>query len=111
MEKGGVEYKMILEGYIAKWKEYPEDEIKIRVARPHLLSPSLKLLKKYKKGEISWGQYKDFFIEEMFLKVECWEEIVNINELSCYTDVRLMCYEKDPIKCHRNLLVKIMNIL
>ena len=60
----------ILEGYIAKWKKYPENEIKIRVARPSVLGPSKELLRDYKDGKIDWVGYEERFRGEMKLNRE-----------------------------------------
>lgn len=43
---------MLKEGYIGRWKRYPKDEVKIRVARPSVLAPSNELLKDFKEGRI-----------------------------------------------------------
>ena len=56
---------MILEGYIAAWKKYPVDEVKIRVAWPSILGPSKKLLGDYKEGRIPWGTYEVLYREEI----------------------------------------------
>lgn len=101
---------MLKEGYIANWKKYPKNEIKIRVARPHLLSPSEGLLWLYKEGLFDWERYEDEFIKQM-ANPECLVELYNINELSCYVDVRLMCYEKDPNRCHRGILIDLIHTL
>jgi hypothetical protein len=42
---------MLKEGYIGKWKKYPKDEVKVRVARPSVLAPSKELLKDWKEGK------------------------------------------------------------
>ncbi len=68
----------ILEGYFAKIDEYPEDELKLCVSRtyPHFVkrstmihypsfAPSLKLLREYKAGEVTWEQYAEKFSDEM----------------------------------------------
>jgi len=56
---------MLKEGYIGKWKKYPKDEVKIRVARPSVLAPSKELLKDWKEGEIDWAGYERRFRVEI----------------------------------------------
>lgn len=95
------------EGYIAKWKKYPTDEIKIRVARPSHLGPSEDLLKAIKNDVISWVEYEIDFRREME-KPFAQNEIAIIREmLNAGINVRLLCYEKNP-PCHRFILIDII---
>lgn len=98
---------MIKEGYIAKWKKYPKNEIKIRVARPSILAPSKKLLKDYKEGKINWQEYSKRYYEEIFGNPKAIEKIKEIAKISLNKDVRLICYEKE-YPCHRFLLMEII---
>lgn len=86
---------MILEGYIANWKKYPKDEVKVRVARPSVLSPSVELLKDWKDKKINWKEYEKRFRMEMFLKEEAMKKLKLIKYISMKRDVRLICYEKN----------------
>ena len=97
-------------GYIAKWKNYPEDEVKIRVARPSILSPSKQLLHDYKEMGISWDEYTERFIEEIVNSPNALEKIYKIVELLKTQNVRLICYEKNP-PCHRFILFDMINVL
>jgi len=112
------------EGYIAKWREYPEDEVKIRVARPSVLAPSKELLKEvmdYKKSWQSAGlglselearknalvnvNYEERFRKEILASPYALLKIgVIINKLKAGKNVRLICYEKNP-PCHRFILM------
>ena len=49
---------MIKESYISMWNKLPKDVIKVRVARPSVLSASEGLLHDYKNGRITWGNLK-----------------------------------------------------
>lgn len=93
-------------GYIAKWKCYPTDEVKVRVAKPSFLGPSIELLKDWKDGKISWTEYERRYVEEMKnpKAIEKIREIVRIAEAK---PIRLMCYEKNP-PCHRFILKEII---
>ena len=101
---------MLKEGYIARWRKYPEDEVKIRVARPHVLSPSSHLLSDYKNGFITWEVYEKRFRQEILSRLDSRAELVRIAEMSKTEDVRLMCYEKNP-PCHRFILIEIIKEL
>jgi len=94
----------ILEGYIAKWKKYPEDEVKIRVARPSILGPSKRLLQDYKENGLSWAEYTTRYIAEILASPRALKQIEDIIELSKTKTVRLICYEKSP-PCHRFILM------
>lgn len=99
------------EGYIAKWKEYPRDEIKIRVARPSVLAPSEELLRDWKEGRITWEEYERRFREEILSNPKAVEKLKEIKRLLDEgKDVRLMCYEKNP-PCHRFILIELINSL
>jgi len=101
---------MLLEGYIAKWREYPESEVKIRVAYPSVLAPSKQLLKAWKEGKITWEEYEHRFREEILSNPVAVRKLKEIAELSEKRNVRLICYEKNP-PCHRFILIKLINEL
>ena len=98
---------MLLEGYIAKWKKYPEAETKIRVARPSILGPSKGLLSRYKEGNMSWEDYEKEFRDDIYGNKEAIRMLKNIAVFSQTQDVRLICYEKNP-PCHRFILIDII---
>ena len=100
----------LLEGYIAKWKKYPEDEIKIRVARPSILSPTKFLLYAYKDEAISWQLYEESFRQQILENPKAMQKLREIAELSKTKDVRLICYEKNP-PCHRFILIDMISDL
>jgi len=50
---------MLKEGYIGRWKKYPKNEVKVRVARPSVLAPSKELLKDFKEGKVILKPKKD----------------------------------------------------
>lgn len=98
---------MILEGYIAAWKKYPVDEVKIRVAWPSILGPSKKLLGDYKEGRVSWNEYEIRYREEITGNPEAVKRLIEVCNLSKTKNVRLMCYEKQP-PCHRFILLEMI---
>lgn len=120
------------EGYIAKWNEYPEHEIKIRVARPHVLAPSAILLNSYMNAKANFLIYgegtppkhvTDQEARELAWKASHYEERFRAQILSnnralfllgyimglvdSGQTVRLICYEKEP-PCHRFVLIKMI---
>ena len=101
---------MLKEGYIAKWREYPKDEIKIRVARPSVLAPSKQLLEDWKEGKISWEEYEERFRKEILSNPKALKKLREIKELAKKKDVRLICYEKNP-PCHRFILIEMIKNL
>ena len=101
---------MLFEGYIAKWKNYPVNERKIRVARPSRLGPSRSLLFRYKNDSMTWEEYEKEFRDEMYGDLEAIKVLRHIGELSEKQDVRLICYEKNP-PCHRFILMDIIKEL
>jgi uncharacterized protein YeaO (DUF488 family) len=96
------------EGYIAKWKKYPTDEVKIRVARPSVLGPSQRLLDIYKYEGLAWDIYERLFRKEILGNPKALAKIDEIRKLLADgTNVRLICYEKNP-PCHRFILMNMI---
>lgn len=100
---------MLKEGYLAKMKTYPKDEIKIVVTRTvkSVLAPSRELLNDYRDGLIDWQGYEGRFRKEME-SPEAIKEMRRIKELTKTRDVRLICYEKN-YPCHRFILMDLIN--
>ena len=111
---------MLYTTYFAKIDKVPDDYIKLIVTRfppkwldiskyPNTyiikaLSPSQKLLLKYKKDN-NWDEYVSTFIYEMKNR----QDMVNIlsklsKALHKGKNICLICYEKDYKHCHRSLL-------
>jgi len=101
---------MLKEGYIGKWKKYPKDEVKVRVARPSVLAPSKELLKDWKEGKIDWAAYERRFRKEILNSPKAVAKLKEIKKLAEEKDVRLICYEKNP-PCHRFILIDLINSL
>jgi len=87
----------VKEGYIANWRNYPKDEIKIRVARPSILAPSKVLLEDWKQRKITLDEYTVRFSEEVFSNIDAFTFLIKIRDLSSEKNVRLMSYEKEPL--------------
>ena len=112
---------MITEGYFAKIKDYPETDILICVARKYpwfvkkglmehcrSLSPTPGLLKDWKNGDITWGEYVERFNFDMCAYTNPLRQFRYYGDLAKRKVVRLMCWEKAEDKqCHRFILLEI----
>lgn len=112
----------ILEGYFAKFKDYPKDEVKLCVSRTYprfvkpskmthfaSLAPSKELLKGYMAGEVTWEQYTDRFKDEMRRQTTSQHNLTWLKRRERAGDsIRLLCYEKPPKHCHRFILLDIL---
>ena len=101
---------MIKESYISMWNTLPSDAIKVRVARPSVLSPSKKLFYDYKERRINWQEFENRFRKEMTSSPTAFAELKRLKELSQEKDVYLICYEKD-YPCHRFILIDLIKEL
>jgi uncharacterized protein YeaO (DUF488 family) len=98
---------MIKESYISMWNKLPHDAIKIRVARPSVLSASKELLYDYKEGRINWQEFEVRFRKEILSNPAAIAELKRLKELSYEKDVYLICYEKN-YPCHRFILIDLI---
>jgi len=114
----------ILEGYFAMIDDYPEGELKLCVASsypffvkegkmvPYLsLAPSLRLLRDYKSGYITWEEYLPKFKDEMRSQAKSQK---SLEWLKCQDKkgdiIRLLCWEKaEDRRCHRFILLDILD--
>lgn len=67
------------------------------------LAPTKEILGPYKKGEISWEQY-----EEKFLDLISKRNIERIDK-NIFNNGCLLCSEHKPHHCHRRLVVEYLN--
>lgn len=96
-------------GYLAKFREYPEDEEKILVMRGRgndELAPSSELLEDYKNGDIDFVTYRALFKDELRSSEKSRERIREIARrvVRDREKIRLICFEKRATKCHRLIL-------
>ncbi len=101
---------MIKESYISMWNKLPNDAIKVRVARPSILSASNELFNNYKQGCISWKEFESRFRKEIMSNPKAIAELKRLRELSLEKDVYLICYEKE-YPCHRFILIDLIKEL
>jgi uncharacterized protein YeaO (DUF488 family) len=101
---------MIKESYISMWNKLPNDAIKVRVARPSVLSASKELLYDYKEGRINWQEFEVRFRKEILSNPAAIAELKRLKKLSYENDVYLICYEK-KYPCHRFILIDLIKEL
>jgi len=92
------------------WNKLPYDAIKVRVARPSVLSASKELLNDYKKERITWQEFEARFRKEIRSNPKAMAELKRLKGLSQEKDVYLICYEKNH-PCHRFILIDLINEL
>ncbi len=66
---------MLKETYLANLKNVPAGAVKVRVARPAILSPSKELLKDWKDGKITWSEYETRYKTEILSNQKAIEAI------------------------------------
>lgn len=99
------------EGYIGNWKNYPKDEVKVRVARPGPLGVPKDLWKKLEAKKIDFEDYQLAYMLHVVMDTKARLALMDIlTMLRCGKTVRLMCYEKEP-PCHRFTLKKAIETL
>ncbi|MFA5103253.1 MAG: DUF488 domain-containing protein [Candidatus Thermoplasmatota archaeon] len=101
---------MLKETYISLWNTLPPEAVKIRVARPSVLSASKELFTDYKTGKITWQEFEKRFRTEITTNPKAMAELKRLKALSQQTDVYLICYEKNP-PCHRFILLDLIREL
>ncbi len=66
-------------------------------------SPEPKLLKEYRSGSISWGEFSKEFRTQM-RSSNGKEAIRKLVELAMKGKITLLCYEKEGEICHRHIV-------
>lgn len=78
-------------------------------APSHPFAPSIGLLMRAKRGELSFGEYDPLYIAEMRrsyrMNREAWMALIARGR------VAIFCYCVDPAECHRSLLAGILGKL
>jgi uncharacterized protein YeaO (DUF488 family) len=70
------------------------------------VAPSVELLQDWKKGNISWDEYKERYHQEM---LQQHERIRELAERAKGKTITLLCFEcEDNPHCHRHLLKKLI---
>lgn len=74
----------------------------------HSLSPTWKLLTMLKKKTIDFETYRLLFLEEIANNPEAIKRIRELREIGKDKLIFLVCYERDPKKCHRSIVKDII---
>lgn len=91
----------VKEGYIGNWKNYPKDEIKVRVARPGPLGVPKDLWKLWEAKKIRWEEYERRYLMHVMTDDRAYAQLKEIMRvLKQGKTIRLMCYERMG-PCHR----------
>ena len=72
------------------------------------LSPSRNLLYGFKRGEITQEQFFVYLLAEFKANPDAIGRISYLRDLSRSKVVFLVCVEKDPTKCHRSFLKRVI---
>lgn len=68
------------------------------------LAPTQDILKAYKQGKMSWGEYENRFFDLMYAR-----QIESTLEPHLFEHGCLLCSEHKPHQCHRRLVVEYLN--
>jgi len=97
-------------GYIAKWNEYPTDEVKIRVCRPGPLGTPKDLGKLWTDQKITWDEFELRYLLHVMMNKKAHQRLMEILAmLKEGKTVRLMCYEREA-PCHRFTLKNMLEV-
>jgi len=72
------------------------------------LSPSRELLSSYKAGKKTWDQFRESFLAELKGSPESIEALRTLGAQSRLQDVTLLCYEREGVPCHRQVVRDIL---
>ena len=68
------------------------------------LAPSRELLRKYKKGSVTWSVFVGAYLAEMRGSCEAQSALRNLRRVARHEGVTLLCFEPDGAHCHRHIL-------
>jgi uncharacterized protein YeaO (DUF488 family) len=97
-------------------RKYPDAHFEIitRANHDHILSPSWDLLNEYKKykkiPQFVWDGFTFKFTKELENRKGVMEKLREFKELSKEKDVFLVCYEKNPYRCHRSVVKHLIDV-
>ena len=72
------------------------------------LSPSRELLSSYRAAEKSWEQFRESFLAELRGSPESIEALRTLGAQGRLQDITLLCYEKEGLPCHRQVVRDIL---
>lgn len=72
------------------------------------LSPSRELLTSYRAGKKNWEQFRESFLSELRASPESIEALRALGAQSHLQDMTLLCYEREGLPCHRQVVRDIL---
>ena len=66
------------------------------------------LLKAYKSESITWGELSKRFRKQLSSSEDSKEAIEQLVDLATKEDITLLCYEKEGLNCHRNIVKSVV---
>jgi len=91
-------------------KTYPDALFEVITrAKNHPLSPSWDLLKRARRENWEFKKYEFSFLTEIAKSSIAKKRLRELQELHKHgVDIFLVCYEKDPLKCHRSIIKNLL---
>lgn len=94
---------------IMRWEPRFLDRSKYNLEHMPNLAPSDLLLARYKDKSISFNEFTSMFKQEM-LTASFQSALDDIRtDLDEGKDVAIICCEKDPLVCHRNIIANVLS--
>ena len=75
------------------------------------LAPSQLLLNSYHENKIDWNEYEREYLLEMHNNLDVKRILKFIIDAASFIDITLLCWEETPEKCHRRLIVELINLM
>jgi len=75
------------------------------------LAPSELLLNSYHENKIDWDEYERKYLLEMHNNQNVKKILNFIIHAANFTDVTLLCWEETPEKCHRRLILELIDLM
>ena len=104
---------MIFTTYFANLRHVPEDIVPVSISlypprgfrgiSYRVLAPSKSILFEYKRTG-DWDEYVRRFNNEILKPLDPSTVVNDLMHLTGYRPFALVCYEKDPGRCHRSLV-------
>jgi uncharacterized protein YeaO (DUF488 family) len=101
-------------------KKEPFDGLRVSIMRKprgdydmliSALAPSELLLNSYHENKINWDEYERAYLLEMRNNSDVEKILKFIIEAAKFTDITLLCWEETPDKCHRRLLLELIDMM
>ncbi len=73
------------------------------------LSPSWSLLEAIKSGALAWEEYGVRLVAEIHANQEARARLKRLRGIASERVTFLVCFEKDPARCHRSIVKKLVN--